>query len=115
MSDLASTFGLSPALAPVVAGSVVQTVYQDLCRRIITLALPPDTTLAGRELTETCEVSQTPIREALRLLSQEGLVRIQPQSRMVVRRIDIPAILEAHFLRVSLETEVCRSLAAAGP
>ncbi|WP_374423371.1 hypothetical protein [Paracoccus sp. (in: a-proteobacteria)] len=46
MSDLASTFGLSPALAPVVAGSVVQTVYQDLRIRIITLALPPDTTLS---------------------------------------------------------------------
>ncbi|MFO1165247.1 MAG: hypothetical protein U1E55_08755 [Paracoccus sp. (in: a-proteobacteria)] len=42
-------------------------------------------------------------------------MRIQPQSRMVVRRIDIPAILEAHFLRVSLDTKVCRSLAAAGP
>ncbi|WP_374423372.1 hypothetical protein [Paracoccus sp. (in: a-proteobacteria)] len=41
-------------------------------------------------------------------------MRIQPQSRMVVTRIDIPAILEAHFMRVSLDTEVCRSLAAAG-
>ena len=115
MSDLATTFGLSQALAFVAAGSVVQTVYQDLRKCIITLELPPDTTLAGRELTETCEVSQTPIREALRALSQEGLVRIQPQSRMVVTRIDIPAILEAHFLRVSLDTEVCRGLAAAEP
>lgn len=41
-------------------------------------------------------------------------MRIQPQSRMVVRRIDIPAILEAHFLRVSWETEACCRLAAAG-
>ena len=46
MSDLVSTFGLSPALAPVVAGSVVQTVYEDLRNRIITLALPPDTALS---------------------------------------------------------------------
>lgn len=46
MSDLATTFGLSQALAFVAAGSVVQTVYQDLRNRIITLALPPDTALS---------------------------------------------------------------------
>lgn len=110
MSDLASSFGLPPALAPVAAGSTVQIVYQDLRKRIITLELPPDTTLSRNELTETYEVSQTPIREALQLLKQEGLVRIQPQSRTVVTRIDVPEILEAHFLRVALETEVCRRL-----
>ena len=108
MSDLASSFGLPPA--PVAAGSTVQTVYQDLRKRIITLELPPDTTLSRNELTETYEVSQTPIRDALQLLKQEGLVRIQPQSRTVVTRIDVPEILEAHFLRVALETEVCRRL-----
>lgn len=108
MSDLASSFGLPPA--PVAAGSTVQTIYQDLRKRIITLELPPDTTLSRNELTETYEVSQTPIRDALQLLKQEGLVRIQPQSRTVVTRIDVPEILEAHFLRVALETEVCRRL-----
>lgn len=108
MSDLASSFGLPPA--PVATGSTVQTVYQDLRKRIITLELPPDTTLSRNELTETYEVSQTPIRDALQLLKQEGLVRIQPQSRTVVTRIDVPEILEAHFLRVALETEVCRRL-----
>lgn len=114
MSDLAASFGLSPATAPVAAGSVVQTVYQDLRKRIITLDLPPDTTLSRNELTETYEVSQTPIREALQLLRQEGLVRIQPQSRTVVTRIAVPEIFEAHFLRVALETEVCRRLAQVG-
>ena len=55
MSDLASSFGLPPA--PVAAGSTVQTVYQDLRKRIITLELPPDTTLSRNELTETYSVT----------------------------------------------------------
>ncbi|MGO8433620.1 GntR family transcriptional regulator, partial [Rhizobium johnstonii] len=68
----------------------------------------PDTPLSRTELTETYEVSQTPTRDALQLLPQEGLVRIYPQSSTVVTRIDVLQIYEAHFLLVALETEVCR-------
>ncbi|MDP9837034.1 GntR family transcriptional regulator [Rhizobium panacihumi] len=111
-SQLAATFGLPAPGFPVAVGGTVQRVYDDLRKRIITIQLPPDTTLSRGELTETYEVSQTPIREALQLLKQEGLVRIYPQSRTVVTRIDVLQIYEAHFLRVALETEVCRRLAA---
>ncbi|MGO4137031.1 GntR family transcriptional regulator [Rhizobium brockwellii] len=110
-SRFASTFGLTAPGFPVVAGSTVQRVYDDLRKRIVTIQLPPDTTLSRTELTETYEVSQTPIRDALQLLKHEGLVRIYPQSRTVVTRIDVLQIYEAHFLRVALETEVCRRLA----
>lgn len=113
-TSLASTFGLPVAGTAPVAGGTVQRVYEDLRRRIIRLELPPDTTLARSELTEAYEVSQTPIREAMQLLKQEGLLRIYPQSRTVVTRIDVPQIREAHFLRVALETEVCRHLAVEG-
>jgi GntR family transcriptional regulator, rspAB operon transcriptional repressor len=110
-TSLAQTFGLTAPGFPAVTGSTVQRVYDDLRKRIITIQLPPDTTLSRTELTETYEVSQTPIREAMQLLKQEGLIRIYPQSRTVVTRIDVPQIYEAHFLRVALETEVCRRLA----
>lgn len=111
-TSLASSFGLAEPGAVGLAGGTAQRVYNDLRHRIITLDLPPDTTLARNELTDTYDVSQTPIREALQLLRQEGLVRIYPQSKTVVTRIDVPEIFEAHFLRVALETEVCRELAA---
>ena len=113
-TSLASTFGLTEPGALPVTGGTVQRVYDDLRRRIVTLELPPDTTLSRADLTEAYEVSQTPIREAMQLLKQEGLLRIYPQSRTVVTRIDVPQIHEAHFLRVALETEVCRRLAIEG-
>lgn len=112
-STLAASFGLADPDALALSGSTVQRIYTDLRRRIITLELPPDTTLSRTELTDTYGVSQTPIREALQLLRQEGLVHIHPQSKTVVTRIDAPKIFEAHFLRVALETEVCRELASA--
>lgn len=111
-TPLAATLGLSAPGFPVTSGGTVQRIYDDLRKRIITIQLPPDTMLSRAELTETYEVSQTPIREAMQLLKQEGLIRIYPQSRTVVTRIDVPQVYEAHFLRVALETEVCRRLAA---
>lgn len=113
-TSIASTFGLVDGRSAAMPGGTVQRVYDDLRRRIITLQLPPDTTLSRGDLTQTYEVSQTPIREALQLLKQEGLVSIHPQSRTMVTRIDVPQVHEAHFLRVALETDVCRRLATEG-
>lgn len=85
-------------------------IYNDLRIRIINLDLKPDTSLRRKDLAAHYGVSQTPIREALQRLEQEGLVRIVPQSKTVVTRIDQSELREAHFLRVALETEVIRRI-----
>ena len=82
-----------------------------LRRRIIALELPPDTVLGRNELAREYGVSQTPLRDALQRLEAEGLVRIFPQSRTVVTRIDPGEIAEAHFLRRAVEMEAMRELA----
>ncbi len=92
-------------------GSAASRIYLDLRQRIIDLHLPPDTTLSRADLTDRYKVSQTPVREALQRLEQDGLVKIFPQSRTVVTRIDEPQMFEAYFLRVAVETEVVRRLA----
>lgn len=86
-------------------------IYDDLRQRILSLELPPGTSLLRSELADKYEVSQTPLRDALQRLEQNGLVQVFPQSRTLVTRIDVPKIHEAHFLRVALETEVVRHLA----
>ena len=106
---LLSTF--SPAETGTAAGGTVQRIYDDLRLRIIAFDLPPDMTLDRHELTEHYGVSLTPLREALQKLHLEGLVRVYPQSKTLVTRIDIPQIYEAHFLRTALECEVARNLA----
>ncbi|NNE81412.1 MAG: GntR family transcriptional regulator [Silicimonas sp.] len=91
--------------------TVARTVYDTLRRRILDLDLVPDTTLSRTELAKDFQVSLTPLRDALQLLEQDGLVRIFPQSRTLVTRIDRRDLLETHFLRVAAETEVVRRLA----
>ena len=62
------------------------------------------------ELADHFGLSQTPIRDALMRLAEEGLVDIFPQHATVVSRIDIPSALEVHFLRRSVELEILHTL-----
>jgi DNA-binding GntR family transcriptional regulator len=93
-------------------GSAVDRVYEHLRERIVSFGLPPDTTLSRSDLAREYGVSQTPVREALQRLEEDGLVHVFPQSKTVVARIAPHELQEANFLRVALETEVVRRLAA---
>jgi DNA-binding GntR family transcriptional regulator len=86
-------------------------VFEALRELIVAIELPPGTVLPRAELADRYGVSQTPVRDALMKLGEEGLVDIYPQHATVVSRIDTSAALRAHFLRRSLELEIVRDLA----
>lgn len=88
-------------------------VFEHLREQIVSLQLAPGTVLSRSELAEQLGLSQTPIRDALIKLGEEGLVDIYPQHATVVSRIDVASAREAHFLRQAIETEVVGTLAAA--
>ena len=85
-------------------------VFEALRRLIIGLELEPGVVLPRAELAEHFGLSQTPIRDALIRLAEDGLVEIYPQHATVVSRIDIAAALEVHFLRRSIELEILRTV-----
>jgi DNA-binding GntR family transcriptional regulator len=91
---------------------LAQQVYADLRRRIVSLELPPDAPLSRVELSQHYQISQTPLREALQKLGEEGLVATYPQSRTEVSRIDVAQIFEAQFLRKAVESDIVARLAA---
>lgn len=88
-------------------------VFDRLRDRIVALELAPGAVLARNELAAMFGVSQTPVRDALIKLSEEGLVDIFPQHATVVSRIDLAQAQQAHFLRRAIELEVAGTLAAA--
>lgn len=87
-------------------------VFERLREAIVALEMTPGAVLARAELAQAFGVSQTPVRDALIKLSEEGLVDIFPQHATVVSRIDVASALQAHFLRKSVEVEVAGTLAA---
>ncbi|MEI2418382.1 GntR family transcriptional regulator [Orrella sp. JC864] len=86
-------------------------VVEKLRELILSLELAPGTVLSRPELAESFGLSQTPIRDALSQLRDEGLVDIYPQHTTAVSLIDLAAARQAHFLRQSVELEVVHVLA----
>ncbi|WP_233235078.1 GntR family transcriptional regulator [Bordetella sp. LUAb4] len=89
-------------------------LYELLREAIVSLALPPGTALVRPELAAQYGVSQTPVRDALMRLEEEGLVDVIPQAGTRVSKIDLDRAGQAHFLRRAIEQELVRELAAAG-
>ncbi|WP_077001680.1 GntR family transcriptional regulator [Variovorax sp. KK3] len=90
-------------------------VLEQLREAILSIELAPGTVLVRQELAELFGVSQTPVREALLRLSEEGLVEVYPQHATLVSRIDLAAARQAHFLRRSIELEIVHQLAEQAP
>ncbi len=94
-----------------ITGSATQYVFEELRRRIINFEIEPGADLSIRDLIVDFGTSQTPIREAVLKLSGEDLVDIYPQAGTRVSLIDVQQARETHFLRLSVEIEILRSLA----
>jgi len=72
----------------------------------------PGGLLSENELAAALGISRQPVREALLLIAQEGLVEVRPQSGTYVTRIDPDRVREAQFIREAIELA---SLAACAP
>jgi DNA-binding GntR family transcriptional regulator len=94
--------------------SAAGRVYADLRGRILSMGLLPDTVLSRAGIAEEHGVSQSPVREAIQRLEQEGLVISYPQSKTLVTKINVDHARETQFLRLSVELEVIRTLAQRG-
>jgi GntR family transcriptional regulator, rspAB operon transcriptional repressor len=85
-------------------------VFERLREMIVSLELTPGTVLSRTDLAAQFGLSQTPVRDALMKLGEEGLVDIFPQHATVVSKISVASALQAHFLRQSIELEIARAL-----
>lgn len=77
-------------------------VAEHMAARIIEGDHPPGSRLREIELAESFEVSRATIREALRLLEQRGLVRIQPQRGAHVTQLSAKELDDLFEVRASL-------------
>lgn len=92
-------------------GPAANRVYARLRSRVVSLELLPGATLSRADIAKEHDVSQSPVREAIQMLEQEGLVASFPQSKTVVTKIDVEHARETQFLRLSVELEVAKTLA----
>jgi DNA-binding GntR family transcriptional regulator len=104
----AKTMSVQPAIGPLQIQSVVDHVYSALRERILSGDLPRGTKLRQASLADELGVSRTPLREALRRLSTEGLVEFSPNRGATVSELDFGDMRHAWSARVALEPGAAR-------
>lgn len=86
-------------------------VFEYIRDEIISMHLLPGQKISENTLAEKFSVSRTPVREALNRLSALGFVEVRPQRGTFVTKLSMAFILEARFIRESLEVAVVNQLA----
>jgi DNA-binding GntR family transcriptional regulator len=91
--------------------SLREIVVESLREAIVTGRFKPGDHLKERQLSEIMGVSTTPIKEAFRMLGNEGLVETIPRKGTFVSELADTSIQEVQMLRAAVEG-VCARLAA---
>jgi len=77
--------------------------YTSIRRAILDLELPPAAPLSEAQLAEAIGMSRTPVREALKILASEGLVRSFPARGTFVAELSSTDVAEIYEVRTLLE------------
>lgn len=80
-----------------------ERVYQALKHRILAGMLEPGSRLVELQLATEFAVSRTPVREALKRLTAEGLIRVDPVRGIVVSDVDARELEEIFVVREVLD------------
>jgi DNA-binding GntR family transcriptional regulator len=91
-----------------------ETAYQRLRDMILQGVLPAGTALQEKRLTESLQVSRTPVREAIVRLISDGLVVREGGMFPVVRRLSVDELIEVLHVRRLLEVDAAARAAEKG-
>lgn len=82
---------------------LTERIHERLRDDILHGRLPPGQTILEQDLASRFGVSKTPVREALRLLAQDGWVIVLPRKGYLIRPLGIDDLREVFHLREMLE------------
>jgi DNA-binding GntR family transcriptional regulator len=88
--------------------SRTEVVLEEIRRGILTRELLPGQPLVEAELAARLGVSKTPVREALKVLSNSGLVTFSPYKGASVVKVDAELAKSVYDVRMVLEPEAVR-------
>ncbi|ALV39953.1 hypothetical protein AU252_01220 [Pseudarthrobacter sulfonivorans] len=94
--------------APLRPGTDVGTVHADLRSMILEGTLEPGRRISQAELSRLTGAGRTPLREALRMLQQEGLVKSELNKGITIAALDLDDLDCTYAYRVSMESTAIR-------
>ena len=94
--------------------TLAEQAYEELQDQIVSGRLPAGRRLLADELADALAISQTPVKEALARLEQDGLVETESRRASVVRRFTLADIERIYEARLLLELHAASSGLAGG-
>ena len=85
-----------------------ELVYETLKQEILDLRLKPGQMISENDICERFGVSRTPVRDALRLLQEQGFAETIPYRGTYVTLLSLDNIKQMIYMRVAVETMVLR-------
>lgn len=95
--------------------NVTERIYEQLLQQIVDGSIAPGTVLEERKLSESLEVSRTPLRSALNQLLGEGMLERLSNGSLAVKVFSSSDLLEMLQIRILLEAEAAASAAGRIP
>lgn len=97
------------------SGAIVESLYSGLRKAIVECEIPPDAVISQVRLAKQFGVSRTPLREVLRLLEREGLVKTRHNRQVRIAGYSLQDLEEVYVTRIALEPVVASSWSASIP
>jgi DNA-binding GntR family transcriptional regulator len=96
-------------------GTLVESAYRTMRRRILDNVWPPGFRTLERELAVELGMSRTPVREALIRLQKEGLVEVIPRHGMSVLPVSAGDMRDIYEMLTALEATAAELAVRRGP
>jgi DNA-binding GntR family transcriptional regulator len=84
--------------------SLVEYIVQDLEDQIISGIMKPGQRIIEEELCKSFRVSRSPVREALRILESQGLIKREPRKGVTVTKLSPKEAEDVYRIRANLES-----------
>ena len=91
--------------------NLTDQAYDRISQKIIKTIYKPRSKRSEKAIESDLKIGRTPIREALLRLKQEQLIEVIPQSGTYISKIDLKSVLDARFVRTSIEQQIMKEAA----
>jgi DNA-binding GntR family transcriptional regulator len=98
-----ASVGLESTFKPMESSTLNEDIYEEICRALRDGRLLPGQNVGIRQLADAVNTSPMPVREALRRLEAQGVLKTRPGRVLSIPGLDIDEVNEIYAIRITLE------------
>ncbi|MGL4490689.1 MAG: GntR family transcriptional regulator [Rhizobiaceae bacterium] len=98
-----ASVGLESTFKPLESSTLNEDIYEEICRALRDGRLLPGQNVGIRQLADAVNTSPMPVREALRRLEAQGVLKTRPGRVLSIPGLDIDEVNEIYAIRITLE------------